>query len=30
MGPYKIEEVVLRNTVKLKLPASMRIHSSEY
>jgi len=30
MGPYKIEEVVLRNAVKLKLPASMRIHSSEY
>ena len=26
MGPYEIEEVVLKNTVKLKLPASMRIH----
>jgi len=24
--PYKIEEVVSRNAVKLKLPASMRIH----
>ena len=26
VGPYEIEEVVLRNTVKLKLLASMRIH----
>jgi len=26
MGPYRIEEIVLKNTVKLKLPASMRIH----
>ena len=26
VGPYEIEEVVLKNTVKLKLPASMRIH----
>jgi len=26
VGPYKIEEVVLSNTVKLRLPASMRIH----
>ena len=25
-GPYEIEEVVLLNTVKLWLPASMRIH----
>jgi len=24
--PYKIEEVVSRNAVKLKLPASIRIH----
>ena len=27
MGPYEIEEVVSKNTMKLKLPASMRIHS---
>ena len=26
VGPYKIEEVVLRNVIKLKLPTSMRIH----
>jgi len=26
VGPYMIEEVVSRNTVKLKLPTSMRIH----
>jgi len=26
VGPYEIEEVVLSNTVKLWLPASMRIH----
>jgi len=26
MGPYEIKEIVLRNVVKLKLPASMRIH----
>ena len=26
VGPYEIEEVVLSNTVKLRLPASMRIH----
>ena len=26
VGPYEIEKVVLKNTVKLKLPASMRIH----
>ena len=26
VGPYKIEEVVLKNVVKLKLLASMRIH----
>ena len=26
VGPYKIEEVVLSNAVKLWLPASMRIH----
>jgi len=26
IGPYEIEEVVLLNTVKLWLPASMRIH----
>ena len=26
MGPYKIEEVVSKNAVKLKLPISMRIH----
>jgi len=26
VGPYIIEEVVLRNTVKLKLPTSMRNH----
>jgi len=26
VGLYEIEEVVLKNTVKLKLPASMRIH----
>jgi len=25
--PYEIEEVVSKNTMKLKLPASMRIHS---
>jgi len=24
--PYEIEEVVLKNVVKLKLPASIRIH----
>ena len=24
--PYKIKEVVLKNVVKLRLPASMRIH----
>ena len=26
VGPYEIEEVVSKNTVKLKLPASIRIH----
>ena len=26
MGLYEVEEVVLRNIVKLKLPVSMRIH----
>ena len=26
MGPYKIEEVVSSNAVKLQLPSSMRIH----
>ena len=26
VGPYKIEEVVSSNTVKLWLPTSMRIH----
>ena len=26
IGPYIVEEVVLRNVVKLKLPDSMRIH----
>jgi len=26
VGPYKIEEVVSSNVVKLQLPASMRIH----
>ena len=26
MGPYVIEEVVLSNAVKLRLPSSMRIH----
>ena len=26
VGPYKIEVVVLRNAVKLKLPASIRVH----
>ena len=26
VGPYVIEEVVLSNTVKLRLPSSMRIH----
>ena len=26
VGPYEIKEVVLKNVVKLKLPASMRIH----
>jgi len=26
VGPYEIEEVVLKNTVKLKLPSSIRIH----
>ena len=26
MGPYAIEEVVSSNTVKLRLPSSMRIH----
>ena len=26
VGPYRIEEIVLKNMVKLKLPASMRIH----
>ena len=26
IGPYKIEKVILRNAVKLKLSASMRIH----
>jgi len=26
MGPYKIKKVVLKNAVKLKLPASMRIY----
>ena len=27
VGPYKVEKVVLKNTVKLKLPISIRIHS---
>ena len=26
IGPYAIEEVVLTNVVKLRLPSSMRIH----
>jgi len=26
MRPYEIEKVMLKNTVKLKLPASMRIY----
>ena len=26
VGPYKIEEVVSTNMVKLQLPSSMRIH----
>jgi len=26
VGPYEIKKVVLKNAVKLKLPASMRIH----
>jgi len=26
VGPYAIEEVVLSNVVKLRLPSSMRIH----
>jgi len=26
VGPYVIEEVVLSNAVKLRLPSSMRIH----
>ena len=26
VGPYKIEEVVLTNAVKLQLPSLMRIH----
>jgi len=26
VGPYTIEKVVLLNTVKLRLPSSMRIH----
>jgi len=26
IGPYEIKKVVSRNAVKLKLPASMRIH----
>ena len=26
VGPYEIEKVVSKNTVKLKLPASIRIH----
>jgi len=26
VGPYKIEEVVSMNAVKLQLPSSMRIH----
>jgi len=26
VGPYKIEEIVSSNTVKLQLPSSMRIH----
>jgi len=26
VGPYKVEEVVLSNAVKLRLPNSMRIH----
>ena len=27
IGPYKIEEVISKNVVKLKLPALIRIHS---
>ena len=27
VGPYEIEEVILKNVVKLKLPVLMRIHS---
>ena len=26
VGPYEIKKVILKNEVKLKLPASMRIH----
>jgi len=26
VGPYVVEEVVLSNAVKLRLPSSMRIH----
>ena len=26
VGPYKIEKVVFTNTVKLRLPSSLRIH----
>jgi len=26
VGPYEIEEVVLTNVIKLRLPSSMRIH----
>jgi len=26
VGPYEIEEVVLLNVVKLRLPSSMKIH----
>ena len=26
VGPYEVEEVVLKNVVKLRLPASMRIY----
>ena len=26
VGPYEVEEVVLSNAVKLRLPSSMRIH----